>query len=231
MGKHASPEGALRDVPHVKLVITGDFHGHKITNLTARDGRKLVVASPGSTCMQSIDEDSSKYFFVLYDDLSLRSVGLQCRPLSRYTVHTQGQLDDLIANNLPDEGPDCGVLPENIARPIIHVKYLDTLHEAEARIRAAVKDRCHLFLVPIHASREPEETKLAEIVDACGGLEKQLGKLKDEDPGKYATSLRLWRSNDVKAEVAAIVDEAIKTSEEVENKGIWTSAKENSSCD
>lgn len=225
MGKHTSPEGSLKDVPHVKLVITGDFHGHKVTNLTARDGRKLVVASPGSTCLQSIDEDPVKYFFVLHDDLSLTSVPLACRPLSRHVVHTQGQLDELVTKGLRPADPAPVELPPHIATPIVQVKYLDSLHEAEARIRAAAGDRCHLFLSPIHSSAEKEDVRLSDVVDSCGGLEKHLAKIKNEDPAKYATALRLWRSAELKEEVEAIVEEALRTSEAVESQGIWTATQ------
>jgi len=225
MGRHASPEGALRDVPHVKLVITGDFHGHKVTTLTARDGRTLRVASPGSTCLQDVSEDPDKYFFVLYDDLSLRSVALKGRPLYRFKAYTQPQLDELVREWLPQVGPDWGVLPEHVATPVVQVKYLDALPEAEARIKAAAGDRCHLFLSPVSPDREDREDKRPQAAEGPQGLEWHLQQAREEDPAKHATALRLWRSNDLKGEVRAVIEEALQVNEEMENQGIWASTR------
>jgi hypothetical protein len=223
MGKFGSPEGSLKDVPHVKMVVTGDYHAHKVTRLKAGDGRDLVVASPGSTCMQEISEDSAKYFFVLHDDLRLTSHALSTRPCYRYRAASVGELDEVV-REISEVTPDSGVLPEEIARPIVQVRYLDSLPEAEARLKVACDGRCHFFPSPFGGSRQ-QEGETERVYDGPLGMEHYLDEVRGADPAAYATATRLWRSRDVKAEARAVVEEALQGSEDLETRGLWSSTK------
>ncbi|NIN69805.1 MAG: hypothetical protein GTO63_35015, partial [Anaerolineae bacterium] len=44
-------DGSFTDIPHVEMVISGDFHAHKTTNHKGKNGQKLTAVSPGSTYM------------------------------------------------------------------------------------------------------------------------------------------------------------------------------------
>lgn len=172
--KTGKAEGTLKIVPHVQLVITGDYHFHLEGTVTRTDGSELRYISPGSTCMQDIGEEPQKHFFVLYDDLSVKSIKLKGRPFERFRVETPEELDDLITNGLPlflDAVSDGAAehLPEKLVTPLVRVTYPNDLPDAFTRLTAAAEGRFHLFTDPYlrtvqgaEIDRQVVKTALAE---------------------------------------------------------------------
>ena len=149
MGGIANPQGSMGDVPVVSIVVTGDYHVATHKNTTGKDGQPISLWSPGSTCMQSIDEPDEKSFLVLYDDLTFDRVPLITRKYFEYGVYHPGDVDSLVADSLPfmiekllDESAG---FDERIRKPIIRVVFSASLPETRRRVIQAAAGRVHLF--------------------------------------------------------------------------------------
>lgn len=155
MGGQAACEGDLRDVPHARLVLTGDFHKHIRLDLERDDGTPLTVLSPGSLCMQSIDEEPVKHFFVVGrdddGDLAVEGVPLHGRMAATYEVGSGSELESVLFEQFPyldrvtAEYAATGKIPAALARPLVRVRLGAAVADARARIKAAARGY-HLFL-------------------------------------------------------------------------------------
>jgi Calcineurin-like phosphoesterase len=114
-------QGQLADVPHVSVVVTGDYHVASVEPRVTTDGREMTVVSPGSTCMQDIAEPAEKTFYT-YD---LRSQAFEAWQLVTRRVL---RLNVLAAEELPDAVlrvtqllAEVNELPEAIRKPIVRI--------------------------------------------------------------------------------------------------------------
>ncbi len=208
MGVHCGSEAAFKDVPHVKTIITGDFHGHKITKVKAADGRQIQCLSPGSTCLQAIDEDASKYFFAWLADGSFESVKLKSRPVYRLRV-ISAEAFELTLASLRQKVVTDSTLPVEIQKPILQVEFFDNVPEVATRVTKAVGDNAFLFFKPLTASRKPKAEAIEDGQTYSTGLAGHLHLAAAPESPEFQTALRLLRSADRKAEVAAIVQESL----------------------
>lgn len=219
MGEKANPEAAFADVPgQVQLLITGDFHGHRIDRFENKAGLGMTVASPGSTYMKTLDEDPKKYFFVLYDDLSLKSFPIETRPVVRSRVMTVRQLDDLILQLVEMKFT---VGDERIAKPIWHVEYVSDIPQIQERLESAAENRAHLFLRLKRSISETMTDPADEemTLDVDGRLETHLPSVTSPTGPAYNTALRLLRSNDVKKTLDELTQEALTGPDFVDEEG------------
>lgn len=214
MGSIACPEGSLAElVPdHVRLVITGDFHGHRVLHLKNKNGRPFTVLSPGSTTLQAIGEDPVKYCFLVLSDgreFEVRSLPLRGRRFLHASVRSDGQLADVAGLLSSYEVPaEDLALPAELRKPMYVVWYDGVVEGVSGRLREAAKGRCHLFLRLLDGGKgAAEEDKAAEV----GNLEAALAAsgLGPSDV-LYADALRLLRSHDVAAEVETLVAEILE---------------------
>lgn len=171
MGSIAVCEGALSDIPYVTYVLTGDYHKTVIDTFTNRQGKTGRVWSPGSICMQSIDEDPEKYFFH-YDHAkrTVKQVLLRTRPLiAWHEIEDEGEMSAFlttISEHLDKAYDEAAGLPEEIRKPIVHVPYSLDLERPYARILKALDGRAHFFqqeLVRQTAEQVIEKKKRQEI--------------------------------------------------------------------
>lgn len=184
MGDRAGKyECSFADVPHARLVLTGDFHTARQLDVTGKTGQKMRVLSPGSACMQSISEPATKYFHVLHDDLTTTHIRLKTRQMFDYYLESGDQLDKFLMEEIERIQLQDGV-PDNIRMPIVRVRYSDQIANAYALLHEALRDRCHLWLDAV--KRETEtiqiDTEKAKAVaegglKACINLLDQLGDL------------------------------------------------------
>lgn len=150
------PDGSLSWLPRGMTVLTGDYHVCVHITCAAASGDPVSVYSPGSTSMQALNEPTQKFFGILHDDLSVTSVPLVTRQVQRVTVDTQADFEAALAAvqvaQLPMDRP------QDIAKPVLNVRFDDSIPEAYARLVAAAADRYHLFL-------EPQRKIVTETVD------------------------------------------------------------------
>ena len=141
-------QASFMDVPHVRCVLTGDYHKHLSWVGEGKDGQPLTVLSPGSTCMQAIDEPEDKKIFLLYDDLTYCSLSLPCRRVYRVRLETADELERWLAEEMESIRYQKGV-PDSIARPIVHVLYHPQITDVYKILTSRIGDRGHVFLQPL----------------------------------------------------------------------------------
>lgn len=195
MGQKVGPECAISDVPYVRMIITGDFHCHLTVSAIGWNGQRVTMVSPGPLCMQSVSEDSHKFFYVLYDDLSLASVPLKARSFYSWDLTTEEEMAQFL-NEVPTITFQNDVPPE-IAKPIIRVRFEVSLNDPYVRIAKAIGDKAHFFPVPLR--RDEKLSILADSDDKAfslqTGLEDSLGQFAHKSSPEYAAALRLLRAN------------------------------------
>lgn len=200
-------EGSFSDIPRVRYVLTGDYHRHEIREVVGKDGQPLTVFSPGSTCLQAIDEPAEKFFFhfTVQDngELQQRSVPLYSRPVSRIIVRTPAELDDFC-----QASREAYVGTAADTRLILRVTFPDSLPEAYQRIRAATGDRVHLFTDIKHQADETIVDFSAAPSGAFDDLVSAVRQLRpgENDPVAQAT-IRVLDSPDIAGEVAKLYQE------------------------
>jgi hypothetical protein len=152
MGEIGRTECELTDVHHVQTVLAGDFHVTKTVESVNAHGQPIRMLSPGSICMQDCGEDPSKFFFVIAEDdnggFEFRPIPLKTRRFTSYTVREQELLDDLCAGVLTRDIKDMcefSGLPEEVAKPIVRIKFNKQLPDAYLRLVTAVGESAHLF--------------------------------------------------------------------------------------
>jgi hypothetical protein len=216
-------EGAFAEIPIVKMVISGDFHAHKMTKHKGKDGQELLAVSPGSTYLKALDEDPSKYFYVLHDDLSLKSIKIPTRPVWRTRVGTAENLDKYIENFVAqnqvvhDNDPD---------KPVWYVEFRSTIADAVGRLERSTKGRCHLFPRPLREQEREDLINTDEVAveaetfeHAPTALEDFLPRCCKPDSQVFNTAVRLNRAANTKEEVQQIVQEVIADADKSSEEG------------
>lgn len=150
MGDVAAPQGSMADVPVVDTVISGDYHVAAVKNTRGKDGQPVRLISPGSTCMQSIDEPVNKGFLVLYDDMTFDHVPLVTRRMVELAgISHPSDADTLISQVLPNEIvrllDESAGYDERIRKPIVRVVYSAEVPDVRRRVMEAAAGRVHLF--------------------------------------------------------------------------------------
>lgn len=192
-------DGSFSMLPRGVVMLTGDYHICNRYEGLAANGETVVAYSPGSTAMQALNEPPAKYFGVLYDDLSVTWHQLQTRPFISCVCRTDADMQVLLNEIIPTQAYNRG-LPDGIAKPILQVKYDDSIPEAYNRMLAVVGDRYHFFPEPQHATTTQiidTESLNGEVFD---NLESAIG-LCCQDQAVYADLMRLYRSQAPAAEI------------------------------
>lgn len=175
-----SVDGTLADQRSC-VVLTGDYHVCCKVTIDGRGG-PVTIYSPGSTAMQAINEAPDKYLCVLNDDLSVTTVPLTTRPVLRFVCDTQESLDDCcsVVRDQILAAEASIVAPASIKKPIVHVKYRDSLPDACARISAAVGG--HAFLFPqvvaerVSVNVQTPERSYTDLIAAATQIGEAAGK-------------------------------------------------------
>lgn len=166
MGGVRECELTIATVPHAKMILMGDYHVHEKKTLCMTDGRQATVLSPGSTCVQKIHEEPSKNFFVLYDDMSVKSHALHCRHiLSARELVTYEVVDDFVqgVEGAIEDAEAAAMqegLPDLLIKPILRVEYAPGLEGAARRIRRAVGNDAFLFETQLLPEESENEGKV-----------------------------------------------------------------------
>jgi hypothetical protein len=206
MGNVGRPECELTDVHHAQTVLAGDFHMTKIVNSTNAQGQTITMLSPGSTCMQDIGEVPEKSFFVVgrvptTGQITFVPVALNTRKFLGYTVKDQETLDKLCAGEFVRDvqAAATALLPEEIQKPLVRVKFDKRLPDAHLRITTAVGEAAHLFCDAIvDKTRGEEETNRAVTKN---DLVLTLEELLREAPESLQVAMLLLNSDSPAAEL------------------------------
>jgi len=139
-------DGSLEDCPAM-VTLAGDLH--MTLERTLSGGRRAY--SPGSTCMQSIDEPESK--FVAYCDynpeggvIAVSWVGIKSRGVRRFKAMTVEDLDAVCValQGWTDVTPG---VPLDLQKQIVAVEYDPALPRVAERLQFAAAEKVHLFMI------------------------------------------------------------------------------------
>ncbi len=200
-------DGTFGMIPHGLVMLTGDYHVCGTYTGPAANGETVTAHSPGSTAMQALNEPAIKYFGILYDDLSVTWQPLTTRPIVSMACQTDADLDAVVQRLL--EGPPPSGISQHadIAKPILRVRYDDSLPEAYTRLLAAAGDAFHVFL-------EPQHQTLTEVIDQAAipqtAFESLMSAVVELTPAGSPladAACRLLRSADPKAELELLFTE------------------------
>ena len=202
-------DGSLEDVPSCRLIVTGDYHQHLMHSVS----KTCLALSPGSTCLQSIDEEIEKRVFIVNRRLEVRSETLRCRPVWRSRVlDTEENLEkflDKIEEKLELFAQQAASLPAELRLPIVRMSFSTDLSQAQQRAQAKIGDRAVLFVKPIWPEEEVNSlTRSMRDVALAAGHEGALGLLLGESESKvYQMAQRLVRLREPWQELAAMREE------------------------
>lgn len=206
---HPIPSEASFDVipPGVKLLLTGDFHHSLVRPHIGPNGNRFKVVSPGSTNMRAIDEPEQKFYYILYDDMSVGREELSARTVYRKRIETEQDMADFMNKDLEKWLTPSKSVPAEISKPILDIRYHPDLENIYERIvRVAGKDS-HLFLRPIKLNR-PDTVPIDENYKPIQvTLEGCLAGFVEPNTELYNTVLRLLKSANPKDEVLTVVEE------------------------
>lgn len=195
MGQITSPEAKLSDVQNAKVVLTGDYHKHLIFRGVGAGGQSVKLVSPGPLCLQAMGEEPHKSFYILYDDMSLRSVRLHCRAFFNFAIKTPNDLSWFRAHAM-EALKECNHLDERIRKPIFYVEFDEDVEDAYSVIHQTVGDKAHLFWVRRRAGRTLVQESDVKAADANTSLEECLSLFANTDTDIYEITLALLRSED-----------------------------------
>lgn len=219
MGGIAQAELYWEMIPgNVKMLIVGDFH-EKHANLVRKnaDGKDLSVLAPGSTCLQSITEPVLKQFWVLRSDLSARSVKIPSRPFLQppelslpedvdgFCEAVSSQIDKVVSAVI------ASMLPAELRKPIVYVRYSYQLEDAYQRLVKAVGDKAHLFTKELRP-KTPEQIEAREERKQMieGGLIGALPSVAEEGTARFDISRRLLETRNPRQVLADIRKEFLE---------------------
>ena len=207
MGSICTPELTGDMLPDVPLLLIGDYHRHVVKSVTNALGNKTTVLSPGSTNVREISEEPHKHFFLLHDDLSVKSVPLRSREFLCRSLLLPEQVDEFVETIQVElrESQDRAAarwLPGTLTTPVLRVAYEPGLSDVYARVVRAVGNDAHLFFkeLPLLVDEGDEEAIAAEEFReqfAAQGLVGLLPLAVDSvtEPDVYRVAERLLQSD------------------------------------
>jgi len=190
MGNIGKPECSSSDVPHVRYIVTGDFHKLVLASGVGSTHQNLKIISPGPLCLQSTSEPVDKFFLIFHSDGEVTTQKLKTRPFYKHVISRGIDWDAWHVFLERDCKPGDEDLPENIRKPILYIKYPADMKNAYEKILRIVEDKYHLFLNPISEYQpslvlaDAEERKEQASVDVQGCLAKTIDALFGESSKK-----------------------------------------------
>lgn len=200
-------DATFQDLPPVPWVLSGDYHVTQIVPGVHANGQPFTVVSPGSTCLQAVNEPSEKYFMTLQHQrdggLSAAPQRLDTRRVYSLDIMTEEALAMLKARAAELSGNRGNHMPHApVVLPILRIRYLESLPNVYREIIDAVGPEDRLFLEPVKA--EMLETVVdydAQPVGAFDGLCNAVRTLAAADAEAADDVVRLLQSPDQPAEL------------------------------
>lgn len=192
-----------------KAIISGDFHSHFQDKIYGTD---CSFVSPGSMCLQDMNESPRKAIWVMTEDLDFVSVPLQTRDLIPVRINSETDLNVAtgMASTLVHKA-----LPNDIGKPIIRVTYNTAVPDVYEAMCYAFKDKAFLDFKPIMDESEMEikavDDPIKVAVSSVDSIfcESVASCFPDKHRGA-SDIIRMWRSSSVdelRKEISLISDE------------------------
>lgn len=167
MGTMCATDGSIAEVPHVKYVLTGDLHSHRVASFTGKSGQAVTVVSCGSTHMRALNEEYPKSFYH-FNGTAFCSQPIINRDFEHHEINTVEQLNEFIARQLFIQ---CRV-PDR--RPVWTIRVRMDLPEWKAQLDSVIGDRAHVFYDPYQVYDEVVEVAEGAMLTAVGTTPAQI---------------------------------------------------------
>lgn len=214
-------DGSFNDIPLVALgqqaplLITGDYHIHGRFTAKTEAGHDVVAFSPGSTSMQKLNEEPIKRFYVMMTEgrqIDMESVLLPTREFHGFECRTADDFEQVLTAIRAYDAADANkflrrTMPADIQKPILRVKFNDSIPEAYSRLVAIAGDRFHLFDEPHHVTEQVVVDVNATPEGAFESLITAIGQLSAPGSEQYNGARRLLEAEDPRAELATMFRE------------------------
>jgi hypothetical protein len=218
MGGVTTGEISFSQIRGVNTLVIGDYHVSMIEQHKNGDGEPLQVLSPGSTCLQAINEPPSKYFYVLYSNMTFEAIPLQTRRvLLAPTIYLESDFDQFI-EQLPSQ-IDKEVAyaiehdyPAEIVKPILRLSYSTDIPDVYPRLIKTIDNKAHFFskgLRPEPSEQVVEKQQEAKKILEDGVLAALDTMPLEKDSDVYAIAKRLLSTQDVRSELFQIRKERL----------------------
>ncbi|MCI0421485.1 MAG: metallophosphoesterase [Acidobacteria bacterium] len=213
MGEATLPQADFADLPgHVKRVFSGDLHQYMLRKHKGKEGQTVVCCSPGSTCMQAIDESPDKFFVTMDEEGAFKQQKLRSRvmldwpgllrkdDLERFMSEIEAALATATQQGAAQD------LPEELLTPLIRVTYSHKLEDCVRRVEKVVGRRAYLFfkeLPPEEKTVKPDQKAQpvkGVAVTPLTALPKEVDQGKE--PEVFDLVSRLLTAGDQKMELA-----------------------------
>jgi DNA repair exonuclease SbcCD nuclease subunit len=209
----ASTHGAFTDIPEARLVITGDLHKTILKTFTGADGQDMLVVSPGSGCIQAINEPVDKYAMAILEDGTFHPFQLPTRVVhDTGEIMTDTELEYVLDNatttitELLERSAD---LPEQLRRPILRARFNITIPKVLTRLRRAFSPALYLFEQPL-SPKSKEQQRARETLRSKGSSLGFIPRLREAEGVSADVTVmveRLWESEDPAATLMEIEKE------------------------
>jgi len=208
-------EGRISEIAWpCEYLLTGDYHGMRMLAVDA-GGRRLFVGSPGSTCMQAINEAPTKFFFsVCRTDHgpAVTPIRLRTRRVANFRIESEAAADSLLQVRLPrflqlaDRYRMLTDLPETLWMPLVRISYPAELPDFHRRVSDLFGQHVHLFLNPM-ARTEVVDVDFDGLGPSAFSSLIAAARTLGGDAPHVEPLCRLLAARDIPAEYAAISEE------------------------
>lgn len=210
-----STDGSVSQIPYAHVLLTGDYHGHRYPEMIRGEprnaqGEPLKIYSPGSTCMQAIDEQPEKFFFVFDEHLGCTSIPLLTRNCRSYRLESPEHLDNMVRyleGDFLSEITIASWLNPREWKPLLRIQYRDDIPNAYTRLLQAAGNKCHLFLDPQRVVQEIVINEQAAPEGAFDTLVTAVDQLAANDEDVRTGVRRLLESKDQPVELGTMREE------------------------
>jgi predicted phosphodiesterase len=192
------PAFMLQNATFAKIIYTGDFHKKEVIEI---DG--TFCLSSGSINMQANNESPHKSVFILYDDLSFTEHPIKTRPFANFEIRTEADLERLVSSDkakMLEEWPYDN-LPEHIGRPLVCIKYQNTLKNAFAALSEKFKDWSYDINPTDFSSNEMtaavERKQIKDLVD----IRDCVAQFASADSKVHSDAVRVFNSSHIEQEL------------------------------
>jgi hypothetical protein len=203
-----------------KAIVSGDYHSH-FKDTIYNTG--CLFVSPGSSCLQDMNESPNKAIWVLTESMEFISVPIKARRLTNVVIQSDNDL--FVSVSLADSLVE-DAFPNGIGKPIVRVKYNTEIKNVYAAMNNAYKDKAYLDFKPImedDITDEPIEHHPIKLITSsadeifCESLEECL----PSNHRGLSDIVRIWRTSnldELRKEISTIADE-IKNIDKTEQLG------------
>jgi hypothetical protein len=180
MGSVCHTEGSFVDLPPGKVLFTGDYH-YSVDDFYNVDGGRIRAISPGSTNLRAINEPENKYYYVLYDDGSIRQETIPTRRKLSLTCNSLDGLGEMERqwNELYQKAMDnTAGYEEHLRYPLLLFRYPSDIPQLFLALERIVDGRAEIFrkelpptdTVCIEVTRYDRDRAIDEGLVGCLGL-------------------------------------------------------------